>query len=248
MKKNFCQSFIKITEKKNRGYTLLETLATISIIGILAVIAGPVKSWVENPLANGTNQTVAIFNLIRIRAISTTSAYRIKPDPFAPNNKFKVQIARTRGCESSTELTVEATSADVELTVASTEGLVVGDSIIVGSDEDNNEIIATNSSTITLGEPLGTSQEENATVELINNWLNDMNFTEEELILPEEITISGDSTEWTLCFDSRGHANLYDASGVVNGNLVLTLTNTGNQEQSEITIFGGGAVQVNYLD
>lgn len=244
------QKFFKLLklEKENRGYTLLETLATVSIIGILAIIAGPIKSWVENPLANGTNQTVAVLNLIRMRAISTTSAYRIKPDPLVSTHKFKVEIARTRGCESSTKLTTEATSTDQELTVASTEGLVVGDSIIVGNDRDNNEIIATNSSTITLGESLGTSQEENATVELINNWLNDMNFTEEELTLPEELTINGNPTDWTLCFDSRGHANLYDASGVVNRNLTLTLTNTFNETQSKITIFRGGAVNVEYLD
>ncbi|ACB52887.1 hypothetical protein cce_3539 [Crocosphaera subtropica ATCC 51142] len=247
MKKQTSQ-LLQLRKKEDRGYTLLEILATVSIIGILAIIAGPVKSWVENPLANGTNQTVGVLNLIRLRAMSTTSAYRIKPDPLAPTNKLQVQIAKTRGCESSTELTTEATSTDQELTVASTEGLVVGDSIVVGNDRENNEIIATNSSTITLGEALGTSQEENATVELINNWLNDINFTEEELILPEEITISGDPTDWTLCFDSRGHANLYDASGVVNSNLTLTLTNSFNQIQSKITIFRGGAVEVEYLD
>lgn len=248
VKKSISQ-LLKLSKKENsRGYTLLETLAAVSIIGILAVVSGPVKSWVENPLSTGTNQTVGVLNLIRLRAISTTSAYRIKPDPLVPTNKFKVQIARTRGCESSTELTADATSTDQELSVASTEGLVVGDSIVVGSDSDNNEIIATGSSTITLGEALGTSQEENASIELINNWLNDMNLTEEDLTLPEEITISGSPTDWTLCFDSRGHASLYDASGVVNDNLTLTLTNTSKKTKSEITILRGGAVKVNYLN
>ena len=245
--KRYIYKLLKI-KKKNRGFTLAETLVTVSVIGVLTLAAGPIKSWIENPLANARNQSVAVLNLIRMRAISTTSAYRIKPDPLVPGNKYKVEIAKTRGCESSMELRADATSADYELTVASTEGLVVGDSIVVGSDEDNNEIIATNTSTITLGKPLGTSQKENATIELIHNWLNDINFTKENLTLPEEITISGNPKNWTLCFDSRGHANLYDASGVVNNNLTLTLTSTVNKTKSEITIFRGGAIEVNYLN
>lgn len=246
MKKQISQ-LLKIS-KKNRGFTLPEALAAVSVIGVLAIVAGPVKSWTENPLANATNQSVAVLNLIRMRAISTTSAYRIQADPFFSGNKYKVEIAKTRGCESSTELRANATSTNRELIVASTEGLVVGDSIVVGSDENNNEIIATNSSTITLGQPLGTSQKENATIELINNWSKDLNFTEETLTLPEEISVSGNPTNWTLCFDSRGYANLYDASGVVNNNLTLTLTNTFNKTKSEITIFRGGSLNVNYLD
>ncbi|MEL4898057.1 pilus assembly FimT family protein [Crocosphaera sp. Alani8] len=234
------------SEQQNRGFTLVETLAVLSIIGIFAAIAGPVKSWAENPLGNATNQTVGVLNLIRMRAISTTSAYRIKPDPTAPGNKYIVQIAQTRGCESSTELTADAASTDQELTVASTEGLVVGDSIAVGTDKNNNEIIATSALTITLGEELGTTQTENATIELMNNWFNDLNFTKENLTLPEKIAMSGNLSNWALCFDSRGQANLYNGSGVVEDeDLTLTLTNTSDEETSEITVFRGGAIEVN---
>lgn len=230
--------------KNNDGYTLPEVMAAVLIIGVLAVIAGPAKSWFENPLADGTNQTVGILNLIRMRAISTTSAYRIKPDPSAPNSKFKIEIARTRGCQSSTELTADATATDTELSVASTNGLVVGDSIEVGSDSESNEIIATDASTVTLGEELGTAQGANSSVELINNWLNDSRFTEDDVTLPKDIEMSGTPTDWTLCFDSRGLANLYDASGIVNSNLTLTLTNTFRGESREITVLQGGSIDV----
>ncbi len=235
-------------KKKNRGFTLVETLAVVSILGILAVIAGPIKSWTENPLGDATNQTVAILNLIRMRAISTTSAYRIKVDPEVSDNKYIVEIAQTRGCESLTELTADAEPTDQELTVASTEGLVVGDSIVIGTDENENEIIATSASTITLGQPLGTYQTETANIELINNWLNDLNFSKYKLTLPEEITINGDPTNWTLCFNSRGHTQLYDPLGILSNNLTLTLTNTFTQKSNQVTIFRGGGVQVEYLD
>ena len=222
---------------KNRGFTLVETLAVVLILGVLAVIAGPVKSWAENPLGDATNQTVGILNLIRMRAISTTSAYRIKVDPEASDNKYIVEIAKTRGCESLTELTADAEPTDQELTVASTEGLVVGDSSVIGTDENENEIIATSASTITLGKPLGTYQRERANIELMNNWFNDMNFSQDKLTLPEEISIHGNPLNWTLCFNSRGHAKLYDPLGILSYNLTLTLTNNATKKANEITIF-----------
>ena len=233
---------------KNKGFTMVEVLAVLLILGVLAIVAVPIKSWAENPLGDATKQTVGILNLIRMRAISTTSAYRIKLDPDVSGNKYKVEIAKTRGCESLTELTADVESTEQELTVDSTEGLVVGDSIIVGTDEYENEIIATSASTITLGKPLGTSQKEKANIELINNWFKDIYFSQDNLTLPEEITIHGNPTNWTLCFDSRGHANVYDPLGVLSYDLTLTLTNTANKSSSEITIFRGGAVKVEYLD
>ncbi len=239
MKKN------RVTARtKNLGYTLPEVLAVVSIIGVLSTITGPMKAWYENSLGNGTNQTVGLFNLIRMRAISTTSAYRIKPDPLDPNTKFKVEISKTRGCESSTQLIADATREDTELSVASARGLVVGDSIKVGNDKTSNEIIATDTSTITLGEPLGSSQTANSTVELVNNWLNDPNFVEEDLSLPKDIEMSSNYTDWTLCFDSRGIANLYDAYGVVNSNLTLTLGKNYNNKTNEITVLQGGSIKV----
>ncbi|MEM8778290.1 MAG: prepilin-type N-terminal cleavage/methylation domain-containing protein [Cyanobacteria bacterium P01_G01_bin.49] len=243
MWKNFSQ--IPAKTHSNNGYTLPEVMAAVVIIGVLAVIAGPVKSWFENPLADATNQTVGILNIIRMRAISTTSAYRIQPDPLDPTTKFRVEIAQTRGCESSTQLTSDEAATETQLEVASTNGLVIGDSVEIGSDSEDNEIIATDASSITLGQPLGTTQPANATVELINNWFNDPNLTEEDLTLPKDIEVTGTPENWSLCFDSRGIANLYDASGtIVNNTLTLTLTNTFRGEDSQVQVLQGGSVTV----
>ena len=135
-------------------------------------------------------------------------------------------------------------SSATQLSVASVQGFSIGDNIQVGSDSTSNSILATDSSasTITVGQAIGSSQLINAAVELVNNWQADGSFSNEDLKLPNGIQLSSGTANWTLCFDSRGIANLYNAAGVVNSNLILRLTNSQNNQQRTVTILQGGAV------
>jgi prepilin-type N-terminal cleavage/methylation domain-containing protein len=236
--------------QESGGYSLAEIMAVVVILGILAAATGAyLGKGFGNPIGNAADQTAGLLKLTRMRAISTTSAFRVKPDPASPTTKFKIEIAKTRGCDATTELTAAATSTDADLTVASSGGFVVGDSIAVGGDTSNNSIIATTPTTITLGQALGSSQAVGAAIELVNNWSNDSSLLGEDLTLPKDIRVSGNPTNWTLCFNSRGIAFLYDANGIVNSNLTLTLTQyIDNQALSNQTktveVLQGGAIQV----
>ena len=46
---------------KNKGFTMVEVLAVLLILGVLAIVAVPIKSWAENPLGDATKQTVGIL-------------------------------------------------------------------------------------------------------------------------------------------------------------------------------------------
>ena len=236
--------------QESGGFTLAEVMAVVVIMGILAAATGAyLGKGFGSPISNAADQTAGLFKLTRMRAIATTSAFRVKPDPSYPTTKFKVEIAKTRGCDATTELTAAAPSTNTDLTVASSGGFVVGDTIAVGGDTSNNSIIATTPTSITLGQTLGSSQPVGAAIELVNNWSNDSSLMAEDLTLRDDVRVSGNPTNWTLCFNSRGIAYLYNASGIVNSNLILTLTQyidsqaLTNQTKT-ITVLQGGAVQV----
>ena len=230
--------------RNSKGFTLTESLAVVTIFGVLAAISAPVILWFNKPLQNASNQTAGIFKQARMRAIATTSSLRITPDPQSPTTKFKVEASKTRGCAAKTELTELAEGDQRELKVVSTQGFFAGDKIKVGADTSNNNIVATDSSTITLGEDLGTNQQIDTDVEVINDWVNDGSFFVGDLILPTEIKMTSSLTNWKLCFDSRGIANLDNASGVVNGNLTITLKNIKDDKKRDVKIFQGGKIDI----
>lgn len=77
-----------------------------------------------------------------------------------------------------------------------------------------------------------------------STWVRDSNFTDEDLTLAPDIqiaqvTVNGTSvtpvTNWSLCYDSRG---------VTNTDLQVTFKNNRTDENLQIQVFAGGAVQV----
>ncbi|MGI0480206.1 pilus assembly FimT family protein [Geminocystis sp. CENA526] len=234
--------------RKKTGYTLLELLCLMTIMGIIGVLTAPRFLFNESKSASdGRNQIKGILQQTRGRAVSTTSAMRIKPSPNSATNKFAVEIANTRGCESLTKLAEDVSITDTDLKVLkvySTRGFVVGDRINVGS-EDDNEIIAidTTNSTITLGTALGSDQKKDATVELSNNWRADGTFQEDDITLPNQASFTANVSNWMLCFNSRGIAYIFDNEGNLKPNLTLTISNNNNEDT--ITILQGGAIETN---
>jgi prepilin-type N-terminal cleavage/methylation domain-containing protein len=236
----------------SQGFTLIEALVTIAIIGILATMTAPMVFGYNKPLQNATNQVTGVLKQARMRAIATTSAFRITPR--ADNSGLNVERARTNSCGSTAQLTQAATSTAMTISVSTVRGFKIGDQISVGTDSSGNNIIGIDSvaRTFSLGSTLGTSQAVNAQVELINNWdgidtatgkSKDRvtGFSDEDLILPQprssifgliqqsrdqEVRLTSSPTPWRLCFNGRGSAFLTDpATGnpITNQNLFLLL-------------------------
>jgi prepilin-type N-terminal cleavage/methylation domain-containing protein len=252
------------------GFTLIEILATVAIIGIVGALTVPALLWASKPLQNATNQTVGIFKQARMRAIATTTAYRIRATP--DQRGFIVEAATTRGCGALTQLAQPVATGDTELVVLSVQGFNVSDRITVGPPLTVYEIVTIDAvnSKIVLGTGLGTGQAAGAFIELSNQWRSGdlrTSFTPEDLTLPQPrslasglmqqppdqvVQYTANFPSWGVCFNSRGIATVTDAAGnpLPGGSLTLTLrkfnttTSTPVGTSSAVTILSGGAVTV----
>jgi prepilin-type N-terminal cleavage/methylation domain-containing protein len=78
------------------GFTLAETLVTITILGVLTAIAAPnVMPMGSNPLRDTTNNIVGNLKLSRAKAMSQTSAFRLRPEANANGVSLVVERATT---------------------------------------------------------------------------------------------------------------------------------------------------------
>lgn len=226
----------------SKGFTLIELLIAITIVGVLAAITAPNLGFTNKPLQQATNQTLGILKQARSRAIVTTSIYQVMP---TSTNQLSIKTAQARVCAASTQLTNAASNTDTILRVASVNGFAIGDWVLVDSSSTKKSIIATDpdTNTITLDQPLGSAAPINANVKLAISWINDASFSNEDLTLPQGITMS--STSWALCFNSRGIANQYNNAGSVVGSLTVNLADTSGK-QNNIQVLQGGAVNANF--
>jgi prepilin-type N-terminal cleavage/methylation domain-containing protein len=70
---------IRPPKYNSQGFTLIEMLVVISIVGIVAGFALPSLLALNKPLRDGTSQFKSALGLIRMKAISSNQAYRIRP-------------------------------------------------------------------------------------------------------------------------------------------------------------------------
>jgi prepilin-type N-terminal cleavage/methylation domain-containing protein len=261
-KEEVISNIIKFLKVNNNGYSLMEVIVVMVMMGIIGAVVAPQISINNESKAEieGRDQIKGLFQKVRQRAISQTSAYRIMPDPNSPDTQFIVEFAKSKSCASLTKLAVDANAGDKELTVLSASGFSANDEIKVGGDSTDNNITATSDSTITLGVELGSSQPTNSTVELANNWRSDSStkpdplatkgfaFQKEDVTLPYKqseklATFTSDIPNWIVCFNSRGIASVYDSNLASQASLTLTVTNETNNLTETIKVSKGGSIE-----
>ncbi len=233
-----------------RGYTLTELLVTMVILGVLSAMAMTLKPWYENPLRDSNDRLTGVIKSARARAISTTSTYRISPDSNKPTQAIQVQRTQSGNCEAATTLSEDIDATDTDLPVASLTGFSVGDKILIGSGTTKYSILSINPdvSALTLGSEVGSVQAEDTSVVLVKDWKNDSMYIAEDLTMKPKITLAGEingtsTANWSMCINSRGFVTIYKDSNPVNNNLELVLTNTQTNEQTEVLIYPGGAIE-----
>jgi prepilin-type N-terminal cleavage/methylation domain-containing protein len=70
---------IRSPKYNSQGFTLVEILASLIIVGIILGLAMPSFLSLNKPLRNGSLQFKSQLSLIRSKAISSSQAYRIRP-------------------------------------------------------------------------------------------------------------------------------------------------------------------------
>ncbi len=94
---------------KSKGFTLIELLSVIAILGILFGIGIITAVGLRNPLGEAVTQLSSVLRQVRTRAISTTSAYRLKA-----TSSTKAIVEYALGCNSTTWVTDSRLSMDLE--------------------------------------------------------------------------------------------------------------------------------------
>lgn len=78
-----------------RGFTTIELLIVLGVLAVLFGIAFNDLRPLNNPLQNGASQVSGFLKQMRVRAMATTSAYRIEPATSNPNKVLIVRYANT---------------------------------------------------------------------------------------------------------------------------------------------------------
>jgi Tfp pilus assembly protein FimT len=226
----------------------MELLVVIVIIGILSGIVINARPWYENPLKNSQDRLNSAIKAARTRAITTTSTYRINADPDNPDEAIQIQKIKGGSCQNNATLIQDVGATDTTITVSNINGFAIGDRLSVGGTTADVLSVDYNNGTMTLGAAVG-EKSAGATVETIKDWKNDSAFLDEDLNINKkssatepDIVMDASFDPWSICISSRGIVRLFDASGVVDDDLDLVLTNTRTDEKATVTIQPGGAM------
>jgi prepilin-type N-terminal cleavage/methylation domain-containing protein len=83
-----------------QGFTLTEVLVTLAISGTLTAIAAPTIRFGSDPLKDTSSRLVSNLKLLRAKAVSQTSAYRLQAVPSAAGTPV-LSIERATLCSDT---------------------------------------------------------------------------------------------------------------------------------------------------
>lgn len=106
-------------KKENyKGFTIIEILVVLMIAGIMAAFAAPTIKFGINPLQDTTNRIAGNFKLVRAKAMSQTSAYRVRQ-----TSATQLTVERARSCFDTTGWTVDPSFTVEDLSLAEAEDI-----------------------------------------------------------------------------------------------------------------------------
>jgi prepilin-type N-terminal cleavage/methylation domain-containing protein len=237
------------------GYTLVELLVVMVVMGILSGIVINAKPWYQDPLKNSQDRLNSAIKTARTRAMTTTSTYRINANPSNPSEAIQIQKIRSGSCRASTTLVQDLVAGETTIVVSDVNGFAIGDRLRVGGTEANALSVNFGNNTIILGAAVG-AKTAGVTVETIKDWKNDGAFIDEDLNVNKkgsanepDVSMAAQfdnnaASGWGICINSRGLVSLFDTSGIVaDKDLKLVLTNSRTNEKAEVIIAPGGAMR-----
>ncbi len=89
-------AFKKVGSSCDRGSSLIELIMVLTVGGILTAIIVPGISFATRSLPDSTNRLASSFSMARAKAMSLTSAYRVRP---TGANSFTIE--RSSNCSNT---------------------------------------------------------------------------------------------------------------------------------------------------
>jgi prepilin-type N-terminal cleavage/methylation domain-containing protein len=83
------------------GFTLTEVLVTVVVLGVLTAIAAPNIRFGSNPLKDTSTRIAGNLKLLRAKAMSQTSAYRLQAVPGSVPGTVALGIQRAMLCSDT---------------------------------------------------------------------------------------------------------------------------------------------------
>ncbi|WLT37613.1 prepilin-type N-terminal cleavage/methylation domain-containing protein [Synechocystis sp. B12] len=117
------------------GYTLMELVVVVVVIGILSGIVVNAKPWYENPLKNSQDRLQSVIKTARTRAVNSTSTYRITANPNNPSQAIQVQRIRSGSCQANATLREASLATDTTIALNDVSGFAIGDRLKVGGQK-----------------------------------------------------------------------------------------------------------------
>jgi prepilin-type N-terminal cleavage/methylation domain-containing protein len=98
----FKRSYLKVFHYSSRtGFTLAEVMVTVAVLGIMTAIAAPTIRFGSNPLKDTSNRIAGNLKLLRAKAMSQTSAYRLQAVPGIAPGTVALEMKRATLCSDT---------------------------------------------------------------------------------------------------------------------------------------------------
>lgn len=125
--------------QNSKGFTLIETLIVLLMLGVMIAIVAPNIRFGINSLDDTTNRLAANFKLVRARAMGQTSAYQIKI-----TSATQLAVERAKKCSDTSGWIGEPSFTDEDMGLKEAQdvkGMAQHDDIQIVTAEANGAAI-----------------------------------------------------------------------------------------------------------